>query len=100
MRRSRIVLALVLTLALSASLVPPAQGQDTTTEELSIWRVYVDTDEEIARLFADGYDILEARGDDYVLIVSSQVAVDNLRADGLRVREDRALDPTPTISDP
>lgn len=63
----------------------------TGGSELAIYRVTVDTDQQVQSLIAQGYDVLEARESDDIFVMASGDEVDDLRADGFTVIADRLL---------
>ncbi len=69
-----------------------AQGQIALTEQdLAIWRVQVSSPAEVTRLTSGGWDVLEARGDDYLLVLGDTATAKELEAQGFAVAVDQAL---------
>lgn len=64
----------------------------TPAPRLVVLRVYVHSLDDVARLTAGGWDVLEARGPDYLLVMGDDVVMRRLRAQGFDVAIDHALD--------
>jgi hypothetical protein len=56
-----------------------------------VWRVAVTSEDEVTRLTSGRWDVLEARGPDYLLVLGEQTVADQLRAEGFAVTMDSAL---------
>ncbi|MEZ5411446.1 MAG: M14 family zinc carboxypeptidase [Acidimicrobiales bacterium] len=101
-RQLRRVLALLTLLATLALAAPPSiaqgGGSPPAGDQLAVYRVYVSGPGDTARLVADGYDLLESRGPDYLLVVGDTATAERLRADGFRVSVDRTLTPIPGVA--
>lgn len=101
-RQLRRVLALLTLLATLALAAPPsvAQGGGTPPagDTAAVYRVYVTGRADTDRLVAGGYDLVEGRGPDYLLVVGDAATADRLRADGFRVSLDRTLAPIPGVA--
>lgn len=65
--------------------------QDQTDDAVFIWQVTVDDTAAVDALVNGGYDLVESRGPDYLLVVGTQAVADQLERDGFRVRVDREL---------
>ena len=90
--------------------VPPPAPDDTAPEaepgetplkhdpdagpagEPAMWRVYTNNQSDIDFLTAGGYDLLEAAGEGYFLIIGEESVAEELRDNGFQVEFDRALD--------
>ncbi len=114
-RLRRAVIALIVGfVAVLAPIVPVAAQSDSSSAEageapapveapapantaLSVWRVYVDSAEDGARLANSGFDLLEGRGDGYLLVLGENDVAVALRQDGFRVERDRELSPLPGV---
>ncbi|MBA3469675.1 MAG: hypothetical protein H0T53_08520 [Herpetosiphonaceae bacterium] len=69
-----------------------AQGQTTIGEaDLAIWRVKVSSPAEVSRLTSGGWDVLEGRGDDYLLVMGDSATARELEAQGFTVSVDQLL---------
>jgi carboxypeptidase T len=64
---------------------------DTSTTPLYLLRVYAGTNAEIQELFRGGYDVLEARGKDFVYVQGDDVTIAHIRNQGFRVEIDHEL---------
>ncbi len=80
------VLCVALTLALPARAGDPLDGAGAK----SIYRVFVRNEDEPRRLLAGGWDVIEARGPDYLLIVADAAEVGALRRQGFTVTLEHA----------
>lgn len=78
---------------------PSLAYQDVAADEavLSIWRVTVTGDADVATLLDGGYDLMESRGSNYLLVLGDQAVADHLREQGFTVEQDRALGPLPPL---
>lgn len=86
--------------ASTASIAPPAAAQEQSDEaetDLSIWRVTVNEDADVDALLNGGYDLMEARGIDYLLVLGEQAVADDLRSQGFTVDRHQSLAPLPVI---
>ena len=93
--RSSLSLALILLSLLAVTLVPAgAQGQ--RRDPAYIWQVVVDDQADIDALVNGGWDLVEARGDDHLLVVGTVAVANALRAEGFAIRLDRQL-PEPEL---
>ncbi|MGQ0602610.1 MAG: M14 family zinc carboxypeptidase, partial [Anaerolineales bacterium] len=61
---------------------------------LSVWRVTLRSPDDVTRLTTGDWDVLEARGADYLLVLGDSVVVDQLRAEGFTVTLDHTLPST------
>lgn len=68
----------------------PAQ---TASEPLYVVRVAVRSQGDVLRLVNGGWDVLEARGPDHLLVMADAEVIKNLRAEGFTVDIDHAIDP-------
>ncbi|HLF25471.1 MAG TPA: M14 family zinc carboxypeptidase [Anaerolineae bacterium] len=91
---SVVALALLgLSFALRASPVTLAQAeQSTPLPKLYVFRVSVRSSEDVTRLTAGGWDVLEARGPDYLLVLGDDGVAQALRAQGFTVSIDQRLE--------
>ncbi len=64
----------------------------TTNDQVSIFRVYVTGPADTLRLVNGGWDLVEARGPDYLLVVGDAATRSALEAQGFRVELDHAID--------
>ena len=94
MARHRRLTVLLAVAICTAAMVAGARGAaaERPADTVAIWRVYVDTRADVDRLLSGGYDLVEGRGDDYLLVVGEDAVAQALRGDGFRVVEDRQLD--------
>lgn len=68
------------------------QGQtEADSSALVVLRVTVRNPADITRLTSGGWDVLEARGDDYLLVLGDQTTAGELRAQGFSVTIDQKL---------
>ncbi|MCS7060853.1 MAG: M14 family zinc carboxypeptidase [Anaerolineae bacterium] len=81
LRAAPAVLLMALTLSLPARAIDPADGAGGK----SIYRVLVRDGDEVHRLLEGGWDLVEARGPDYLLIVGDPADVEALRRQGFTV---------------
>ncbi len=102
-RQLRGVLALLTLLATLALVAPPSiaqgggGGAPPAADGVAVYRVYVTGRADTDRLVAAGYDLVESRGPDYLLVVGDAATAERLRADGFRVRLDHSLAPIPGV---
>lgn len=86
---SRLVVALVALSYLFYLLIPangvPASAASSGGEAQSIYRVHVRDADEARRLLDGGWDLVEARGPDYLLIVGDAADAEALRRQGFAV---------------
>ncbi len=99
-RAGRLGLAIIAFIALAALVAPvgPASAQSDTTDQLSIWRVYVDSPDDAQRLADSDYDLLEGKGDGYLFVLGENDVAVSLRQDGFRVERDRELSGLPGVA--
>jgi hypothetical protein len=90
-RLATIVAAMAL--AVTAMLAPLPGEAESQAEQLSIWRVFIDNPADIEVLASGDYDLLEGRGDGYLLVLGGNSVAIDLRQAGLRVGLDRTLSP-------
>jgi hypothetical protein len=88
MKKKLFLLSLALAL-LSIGATPPSERR--------IYRVYVRNQTDVRRLTAGGWDLVEARGPDYLLVVGGAVDAGRLKQLGYRVEAD-PLSPRPPQS--
>ena len=90
-----LVLALValtglgLVIAMRAS---PVTAARVATPRLYILRVTVSRPQDVAQLTSGGWDVIEARGPDYLLVVGDDAVARDLRAQGFVIAIERELD--------
>lgn len=89
LRQLSVAAALLSLLAISFT---PVAAQEVEPEFDSIWQVVIETDEDIRALVDGGWDLVEARGSDHLLVVGKDAVADELRSQGYTVRLDRVLD--------
>ncbi len=65
---------------------------------VTIWRVSVAGSADVQRLLTAGWDVLESRGKDYVLVLGDDAAAATLRAAGWRLSVDQSLAPRPPMT--
>jgi len=70
---------------------PPLVG--AKTEPLYVVRVYVNSQADTLRLVNAGWDVLEARGKDYLLVMADDAAIKGLRDQKFTVEIDQTIDP-------
>lgn len=101
-RQLRWVLALLTLLATLVLAAPPSiaqgGGAPPASDQVAVYRVNVAGRADIDRLVAGGYDLVESRGPDYLLVVGDATTADRLRADGFRIGLDRTLAPIPGVA--
>lgn len=89
------LLALAAPLTLTLSHAPARADQPTppptTAPRWVVWRVYVADLAAVRRLTSGPWDVLEARGPDYLLVLGGDAEAEALRALGYRVTEDHTL---------
>ncbi len=90
-RKFLIVPVVLLTLLVLFAPAPPLDAQEDEAA-LSIWRVYVEDQDDVDLLVEGGYDLVEGRGPGYLLVIGEDSVADQLRQEGLRVRRDRGLE--------
>jgi len=83
------------TTGLAQDAEPPVAADDV---QLTIWRVYVDGPADTELLVDGGYDLLEGRGPNYLLVLGEEATAEAIRAKGLRVTRDRDLAPLSEVS--
>ncbi len=81
-----------LLLAIAATPPPPPPGGNA---DLYVWRVSVASTADELRLTNGGWDVLEARGPDYLLVLGSAATANKLRAEGFQVSVDQTLAAVP-----
>ena len=69
----------------------------TPAPRLYVLRVYVRGPADVARLASSGWDVLETRGPDYLLVIGDDVVIRQLRAQGFEVVIDHALETAAAI---
>ncbi|MCL5998851.1 MAG: hypothetical protein M1546_22755 [Chloroflexi bacterium] len=62
-----------------------------TEVPLYVFRVYVSDIQAVTRLIAGGWDVLETRGPDYLLVMGDETVATQLRAQGFSLEVDHAL---------
>lgn len=94
--------ALALTLVAGLSLAPaPARARRVHQSEataLYVFRVYLAAPEDVTRLTSGGWDVLEARGPNYLLVLGNAQTERELTAAGFVVRMEYELDTSLTES--
>ncbi len=102
--RVAIIALIVGVAALLAPIAPvsaqsdPAESTDAgVANQLSIWRVYVDSPSDGQRLANGPYDLLEGKGDGYLYVLGENDVAVALRQDGFRVERDRELSALPGV---
>ncbi|MGH1491262.1 MAG: M14 family zinc carboxypeptidase [Acidimicrobiales bacterium] len=87
-----------ISVALIGALSPLPGEAETQPEQLTIWRVFVDGPEDVEVLNSGDYDLLEGRGDGYLLVLGENATALSLRQAGLQVTRDRDLSPLTGVS--
>ncbi len=82
-----------ISIGLAAMLAPLPGEAESQPEQLSIWRVYIDSPADAAVLNSGGYDLLEGRGDGYLLVLGEDSTALEIRQAGLRITRDKELSP-------
>jgi hypothetical protein len=80
----------------AVGLVPGADAL-SENEKISIWQVKVDGPDDVATLVNGGYDLVEGRGADYLLVVGNDALGAELAALGFQVERDQALPLIPGV---
>ena len=98
-RAGRLGVAIIALIALAALVAPigPASAQSDTADQLSIWRVYIDSPDDAQRLANSDYDLLEGKGDGYLYVLGENDVAVSLRQDGFRIERDRELNALPGV---
>ncbi|HET7091262.1 MAG TPA: M14 family zinc carboxypeptidase, partial [Anaerolineae bacterium] len=78
--------------------IAASEPEVTPAPRLVVLRVYVRSLDDAARLTSGGWDVLEARGPDYLLVMGDDVVMRRLRAQGFDVAIDHVLDAAAEIS--
>lgn len=86
-----VLVALLLGAALATSADSAAAQQDQAIEPVFVWQVVVTNQADIDELANGGWDLVEARGADHLLVVGTQAVADELQRRGFTVRVDREL---------
>lgn len=94
-RRMHVLIATVV--AAASALLSTSAGAEPPVATVSIWRVFVDDQADIDALLAGGYDLVEGRGPDFLLVVGEDEVADRLRREGFRVQQDRSLESLPGV---
>ncbi len=101
-RLTRFALALILFAGLPLASAPARarriQEQGSETTALYIFRVYLAMPEDVTRLTAGGWDVLEARGPNYLLVLGDAQTERALTEAGFVVRVEYELDTSLTES--
>ncbi len=92
-RSIRLALLALALVAGSQMAVGSADAEQPAQEDVSIWRVFVDDQTDVERLAAGNYDLVEGRGENYLLVVGENGVANQLRRDGFRIQQDRQLNP-------
>lgn len=84
--RNLIIILALLSVMLAASALPgQATLDEPQTDALYVWRLYLRQPQDTAFLTSGMWDVLEARGPDYLQVMGSADVADQLRALGFRV---------------
>lgn len=75
----------------SARAAQPTPAPQQPQAALRIWRVFVNDTPSLQRLTSGPWDVLEARGPDYLLVLGGDAEAATLRGLGYRVEEDHTL---------
>jgi hypothetical protein len=75
-------------------------GQQTNPNTLYTLRVYVSSPADVLTLTTGGYDVLEGRGPDYLLILGEDSVILDLKSKGFRVEIDNVLQDAPAGMSP
>lgn len=75
----------------SARAAQPTPAPQQPQAALRIWRVFVNDTPSLQRLTSGPWDVLEARGPDYLLVLGGDAEAAALRGLGYRVEEDHTL---------
>ena len=89
------VIILLLTVSLSAAWAT----QVTPTPELTVWQVHVANQQQAQALADSDFDVLEARGPDYLLVLGDATTATQLKSAGYRVTVDHTIDPQVGLDD-
>ncbi len=97
-RRTQLAAALLLGLALLVGgwrLTGPARVQSVSSSQpaLAVWKVKAPKAADVERLFAGGWDVLEARDGAYVLVLGDAATATQLRTAGFEIELERTLPP-------
>ncbi len=95
-RRLSVALAALVVGVVSILAPHPVQAQ-RGQESISIWEVYIDDQSDVDLLQAGGYDLLEGKGDGYLLVLGEDSVAVELRQLGLQVRRQRELTERPGV---
>ena len=90
-----LVVAIYISPSAVAATPSPPDGLEGAEPESAIYifRVTVKTLAEVRRLTSGGWDVLEARGPDYLLVLGEAKTADRLRAAGFTVTVDQRVTP-------
>jgi hypothetical protein len=86
--------ALALVCALGATPAPLSAAQPSQTSSAYVLRVYLNTPQDVTPLTSGHWDVLEARGKDYLLVQGDDTTISELRAAGYTVQIDHTLSTT------
>ncbi len=92
-RSLRLALLALALIAGSQLAVGGADAEQPDVQDVSIWRVFVDDQTDVEALANGAYDLVEGRGENYLLVVGEDGVAAQLRRDGFRVQRDRQLSP-------
>lgn len=91
--RAFVLIIIVLNVVIIGSLAPllNSSSAGAFSDRLSIFRVTVHTPADVTRLTSGGYDVLEGRGENYLLILGDDAVAETLRSEGFTVTIDQEL---------
>lgn len=81
---------LLIPLNTQAATPPPPTGLEAE-QAMYIFRVMLEAPDTVQRLTNGGWDVLEARGPDYLLVLGDSQTADRLRAEGFSVKVDQRV---------
>lgn len=77
--------------ATASETYPPGDAVDPAGRSIVLWRVTVNNQMDVAKITSGGWDVIEARGPDYLLVLGDSVVGDQLRRAGFHVTADETL---------
>lgn len=102
-----LVLVLVGVVVLATSAMPLARARPTRSlapteahPPLYLLRVGVESADDVRRLTSGGWDVIEARGPDHLLVIGGEAVVTALRAQGFDVAIAQVLQPPRSLAQP